>query len=161
MTGADENSDGMLVILTPQDMTEPAQTTSADEAVREAESLGYPVVLKLHSYRITHKTDVGGVRLNLGNAEAVRSAFEGIREKLEELGQAEAFDGVTVQLMVKAAGSGDEDTAAAGGGGPGLGPEADRRVNNGAMQKVCRKLGFEIFQGEGVGESRVKAVKVL
>lgn len=75
--------------------------TSADEAVREAESLGYPVVLKLHSYRITHKTDVGGVRLNLGNAEAVRSAFEGIRKKLEELGQADAFDGVTVQPMVK------------------------------------------------------------
>jgi acetyltransferase len=38
---------------------------------------------------------------------------------------------------------------------------ADILLNNGAMQKVCRKLGFEIFQGEGVGESMVKAVKVL
>ncbi|WP_257451830.1 bifunctional acetate--CoA ligase family protein/GNAT family N-acetyltransferase [Archangium lipolyticum] len=72
-----------------------------DEAVREAESLGYPVVLKLHSQRITHKSDVGGVRLNLCDADAVRSAFDGIRMKLEELGQADAFDGVTVQPMVK------------------------------------------------------------
>ncbi len=75
--------------------------TSADEAVREAESLGYPVVLKLHSGRITHKTDVGGVKLNLGTAEEVREAFTDIREKLEELGQADAFEGVTVQPMVK------------------------------------------------------------
>jgi acetyltransferase len=75
--------------------------TSVDEAVREAESLGYPVVLKLHSRRITHKTDVGGVKLNLGTAEKVREAFEEIRGKLEELGQADAFDGVTVQPMVK------------------------------------------------------------
>ncbi|HEX8822295.1 MAG TPA: bifunctional acetate--CoA ligase family protein/GNAT family N-acetyltransferase [Archangium sp.] len=75
--------------------------SSVDEAVREAESLGYPVVLKLHSRRISHKTEVGGVRLNLASADAVREAFEGIREKLEALGQADAFDGVTVQPMVK------------------------------------------------------------
>jgi acetyltransferase len=74
--------------------------TSVDAAVREAESLGYPVVLKLHSRHITHKSDVGGVRLNLFDADAVRGAFEGIRERLEELGQADAFDGVTVQPMV-------------------------------------------------------------
>jgi acetyltransferase len=75
--------------------------TSVDEAVREAESLGYPVVLKLHSRRITHKSDVGGVKLNLDTAEKVHEAFEDIRRKLESLGQAEAFDGVTVQPMVK------------------------------------------------------------
>ncbi|MFY0572431.1 bifunctional acetate--CoA ligase family protein/GNAT family N-acetyltransferase [Archangium lansingense] len=74
---------------------------TADEAVREAESLGYPVVLKLHSHRIAHKTDVGGVKLNLGTAEQVREAFEAIRRKLEELGRADGFDGVTVQPMVK------------------------------------------------------------
>ncbi|MCY1082965.1 bifunctional acetate--CoA ligase family protein/GNAT family N-acetyltransferase [Archangium lansingense] len=74
---------------------------TVDEAVREAESLGYPVVLKLHSHRIAHKTDVGGVKLNLGTAEKVREAFEAIRRKLEELGRADGFDGVTVQPMVK------------------------------------------------------------
>ena len=49
--------------------------TSEDDAVAAAESMGYPVVLKLHSETITHKTDVGGVQLNLKNADAVRNAF--------------------------------------------------------------------------------------
>ncbi|HEY0606558.1 MAG TPA: acetate--CoA ligase family protein, partial [Herpetosiphonaceae bacterium] len=49
--------------------------TTADEAVAQAEALGYPVVLKLLSPTITHKSDVGGVRLNLPNAEAVRAAY--------------------------------------------------------------------------------------
>lgn len=75
---------------------------TADEAVAAAEELGYPVVLKLHSLKITHKTDVGGVQLNLDSPEAVRRAFETIRRNLEERGQADAFDGVTVQPMVRA-----------------------------------------------------------
>ena len=44
-----------------------------DEAVAAAEAIGFPVVLKLHSQTITHKTDVGGVQLNLTGAEAVRA----------------------------------------------------------------------------------------
>ena len=43
-----------------------------DEAVAAAEAISYPVVLKLHSRTITHKTDVGGVQLNLADADAVR-----------------------------------------------------------------------------------------
>jgi acetyltransferase len=74
---------------------------TADEAVAQAEALGYPVVVKLHSRSIIHKTDVGGVRLNLGSAAAVREAVESIRARLVELGKAESFDGVTVQPMVK------------------------------------------------------------
>ncbi len=73
---------------------------TADEAVAAAEALGYPVVVKLHSLTITHKTDVGGVQLNLGSPEAVRQAFESIRANLAARGQLEAFDGVTVQPMV-------------------------------------------------------------
>ncbi|XXF75714.1 bifunctional acetate--CoA ligase family protein/GNAT family N-acetyltransferase [Myxococcaceae bacterium GXIMD 01537] len=74
--------------------------TDAEQAVAEADSIGYPVVLKLHSLTVTHKTDVGGVRLGLKDADAVRAAFGGIRARLEELGQGAAFDGVTVQPMV-------------------------------------------------------------
>ena len=44
------------------------------EAVRQAESIGYPVVLKVHSILISHKSDVGGVKLNLGNASAVEKS---------------------------------------------------------------------------------------
>jgi len=74
---------------------------SGDEAVAAAEQIGYPVVVKLHSYTITHKTDVGGVELNLANADAVREAFERIRDNVREKANAEGFDGVTVQAMEK------------------------------------------------------------
>ena len=47
-----------------------------DEAVQAADAMGYPVVAKLLSRTITHKTDVGGVVLNLSSADAVRKAFE-------------------------------------------------------------------------------------
>ena len=75
--------------------------TTEEAAVAQAEALGFPVVLKLHSLTVVHKTDVGGVRLNLPDAAAVRAAFRGIRERLEALGRAEAFNGVTVQPMVR------------------------------------------------------------
>jgi len=73
----------------------------AEEAVRQAESIRYPVVLKLHSKVITHKTDVGGVRLNLSSAEAVRAAFAEIRAAVEQRAGSAAFDGVTVQPMIR------------------------------------------------------------
>ena len=49
-----------------------------NDAVKIADDLGYPVVLKLYSETITHKTDVGGVQLNIRNAEAVRQAYRAI-----------------------------------------------------------------------------------
>ena len=70
---------------------------SAEETVEAARGFGFPVVVKLHSETITHKTDVGGVRLNLKDADAVREAFEGIRARVA----AEDFLGVTVQPMVR------------------------------------------------------------
>ncbi len=70
------------------------------EAVEIADRFGYPVVLKLHSEIITHKTDVGGVRLNLGDAAAVSEAFTEIKSKVNSIDPA-AFLGVTVQPMVK------------------------------------------------------------
>ncbi|MEC4813143.1 MAG: bifunctional acetate--CoA ligase family protein/GNAT family N-acetyltransferase [Scytonema sp. PMC 1069.18] len=86
-----------------------------EEAVASAEAIGYPVVLKLHSKTITHKTDVGGVKLNLTDADAVRDAYHSIKtsvanwevqqENTETLEYREnsptSFLGVTVQPMVK------------------------------------------------------------
>jgi len=69
---------------------------SADEAVERAGEFGYPVVLKLLSPTITHKSDVGGVRLNLPDADAVRAAYRAIQAAVP----AQAFAGVTVQPMV-------------------------------------------------------------
>lgn len=69
---------------------------TADEAANIAAKLGGPVVLKLHSETITHKSDVGGVKLNLHGAAAVRRAFHEI-----EKGVASSdFLGVTVQPMI-------------------------------------------------------------
>ncbi len=73
---------------------------SSEEAVELAGDLGYPVVLKLNSNTITHKTDVGGVRLNLADAEEVRSAYGEMEVSISENFSPEDFLGVTVQPMV-------------------------------------------------------------
>jgi len=70
-------------------------------AVKAAEGMGYPVVLKIYSETITHKTDVGGVQLNLSDAEAVERAFNAIRKSVTEKAGPEHFQGVTVQPMIK------------------------------------------------------------
>ncbi len=75
--------------------------TTETEAVSIAEEIGYPIVLKLHSQTITHKTDVGGVQLNLTNADAVQKAFTAIKESVQQKAGAEHFLGVTVQPMLK------------------------------------------------------------
>jgi len=83
----------------PTTKTEIAATV--DEAVSWAEKIGFPVVLKLYSLTITHKTDVGGVVLNLRNADAVREAFNNIQKSVAEKVGAQHFQGVTVQPMAK------------------------------------------------------------
>jgi len=71
------------------------------EALQAAEEIGYPIVLKLHSLTITHKTDVGGVQLNLSDGGSVKTAFQVIKQSVTEKAGAEHFQGVTVQPMVK------------------------------------------------------------
>jgi acetyltransferase len=74
--------------------------STPDEAVRFARETGYPVVLKLHSETITHKTDVGGVQLNLADDEAVRRAWNAIDAGVREKAGPGHFQGVTVQPMI-------------------------------------------------------------
>jgi acetyltransferase len=76
------------------------------EAVKAAARLGYPVALKLHSEIITHKTDVGGVCLNLKNSSEVKNAFRRIEQSVRKHSKdPKAFLGVTVQPMVKLEGA--------------------------------------------------------
>ena len=82
----------------PTVKTEIAQ--SAEEAAKIAKKIGYPVVLKLNSEFITHKTDVGGVKLNLYSKDEVISAFNSIKKSVN----AKHFQGVAVQPMVTAKG---------------------------------------------------------
>jgi acetyltransferase len=74
--------------------------TTIDEAVTVAGEIGYPVVLKLNSETITHKTDVGGVRLDLANADEVRTAFRAIESAVTQKASPDDFHGVTVQPMI-------------------------------------------------------------
>jgi acetyl coenzyme A synthetase (ADP forming)-like protein len=73
---------------------------SADAAVALAKSLGFPVAVKLASHRIVHKTEIGGIALDLRDEAGVRGAFEAIRQRLAQAGQPEAMEGVLVQPMV-------------------------------------------------------------
>ena len=72
-----------------------------DEAAAAADAIGYPVVLKLFSETITHKTDVGGVQLNLADADAVRRASRAIDDAVRQKVGPGHFQGVTVQPMIR------------------------------------------------------------
>jgi acetyltransferase len=82
-------------------VVETRMAESEEQAVACAAEIGYPVVLKLLSSTIAHKTDVDGVRLGLQTAEQVRSAYRAIQTAVAEKRGAEHFGGVTVQPMVK------------------------------------------------------------
>ena len=76
------------------------RATSADEAVRVAEDLGYPVALKIDSPDIAHKTDVGGVRLGCAGAPAVRAAVGAMLDEVRRRAPAARIEGVLVQHML-------------------------------------------------------------
>lgn len=75
--------------------------TDEEAAARLAAELGFPAVLKLHSETITHKTDVGGVKLDLSDERAVMAAFRSIRSAIQDAKGEGHFHGVTVQPMIK------------------------------------------------------------
>jgi acetyl coenzyme A synthetase (ADP forming)-like protein len=73
---------------------------SAEDAVKLACKMGFPVAVKLASHKILHKTEIGAVRLNLADEQAVRDAFEAIRSRLKQDHKLEAMEGVLVQPML-------------------------------------------------------------
>jgi acetyltransferase len=77
---------------------------SETEAIAAADAIGYPVVVKLYSHTITHKTDVGGVRLNLAHAGEVGEAYRAIEQSVRERAGGNHFLGVAVQPMIRATG---------------------------------------------------------
>ncbi|OGA28000.1 MAG: GNAT family N-acetyltransferase [Betaproteobacteria bacterium RIFCSPLOWO2_12_FULL_67_28] len=70
------------------------------EAMLLAQELGYPVAMKVDSPEITHKTDAGGVRLNLGNAQSVRAAYQEIVEAVGRHRPGAHIHGVAVEPMI-------------------------------------------------------------
>jgi acetyltransferase len=75
-----------------------------EEAGKKAQELGFPVVVKLNSETVTHKTDVGGVKLNLNSAVEVEKAFRDIEKSVTEKVGTGHFDGVSVESMVRTLG---------------------------------------------------------
>jgi acetyltransferase len=84
--------------------TRPVSAASADDAVAAASALGFPVVVKVESPDVTHKTDVGGVVTNVATEQGVREAFERISASLAQHAPEARFGGVTIQQMVTAPG---------------------------------------------------------
>jgi acetyltransferase len=73
---------------------------TADEAAKRAEELGFPVAVKTDSPDISHKSDVDGVRLNLADAKAVRTAFEQVTANAARLRPQAQIDGVVIETML-------------------------------------------------------------
>ena len=77
--------------------TSPTLATSADQAATAAQDIGFPVVMKVASRDITHKSEVGGVRLGLSSADEARAAYVEIVASAKAAEPAASIDGVTVQ----------------------------------------------------------------
>ncbi len=75
-------------------------TKSPEEAITAAKQIGYPVVAKLVSKTITHKSDVGGVQLDLRSPDDVRRAFNEIKERVLVGFSPADFEGVSIQPMI-------------------------------------------------------------
>ena len=75
------------------------QATTIEEVQDAAEKIGYPVAIKVISEDISHKSDVGGVQLNLRNAESVTAAFEDMTKRIQQAYPDVKIDGVLVQPM--------------------------------------------------------------
>ena len=95
-----EDDSKMLVNDYGIDTTHPTPAANEDEAVKIAGEKGYPVVLKIYSPDIIHKSDVGGVALNIENEEMVRATFRNMVKTAAEKRPEAKIKGVTVQKMV-------------------------------------------------------------
>ncbi|MEN8240815.1 MAG: acetate--CoA ligase family protein, partial [Chloroflexota bacterium] len=73
---------------------------NGEEVQQVAEEIGYPVAIKVISQQISHKSDVGGVQLNLMNGPAVKAAFDDMLARTKEAYPDVTIDGVLIQPMV-------------------------------------------------------------
>ena len=72
---------------------------SADEALILATSMGFPVAMKIHSPDISHKTDVGGVRLNISSAKDIRNIYKELTDNVRKLKPKSRIEGVVIEQM--------------------------------------------------------------
>lgn len=75
--------------------------TTKEQAISVANSIGYPVVMKMTSKTTSHKTDVGGVVVNIQSEEQLGNDYDALMARLEKAGLIEGLEGVIIQEMVK------------------------------------------------------------
>ncbi|MDD3130478.1 MAG: bifunctional acetate--CoA ligase family protein/GNAT family N-acetyltransferase [Bacteroidales bacterium] len=80
--------------------TKPVLVNSPEEAVKVANKIGYPVVLKIDSPEVTHKSDIGGVVLDLENDHILKAAYLSMMERVKIRRPGIKINGVTVQKMI-------------------------------------------------------------
>ena len=77
-----------------------AITKTLEDTVKAAEEIGYPLVMKIVSPQISHKSDVGGIKLNLSNANDVKAAYEDMMENIPKKEPNATLEGVQLQKML-------------------------------------------------------------
>jgi len=101
LSGTLGNADAMQLLRDfGMPLAETVAVKDAEAAVAAADRLGYPVVLKIDSPDIAHKTDVGGVRVGCGDGAAVRAAFRDMLGEVRRRAPAARIDGALVQRMI-------------------------------------------------------------
>jgi len=96
-----EDDSKMLINDYGIDTTHPELSKNEDEAVEIANKKGYPVVLKIQSVDILHKSDVGGVALNIKNDDVLRASYKNMMETVKERVPKADIQGITIQKMIK------------------------------------------------------------
>ncbi|MGA2676297.1 MAG: acetate--CoA ligase family protein [Methanobacterium sp.] len=77
-----------------------AITSTVEETMESADEIGYPLVMKIVSPQISHKSDVGGIKLNLNNAAEVKAAYEDMMENIPKKEPKAHIEGVQLQKML-------------------------------------------------------------
>ena len=98
LLGATESKDFLAAFRIP--VARSVDAAGVEQAQAAADAMGYPVVMKIHSPDITHKSDVGGVELGLGDAQALRSAFARMMQRVRERRPEARVSGVSIEPMV-------------------------------------------------------------
>lgn len=96
----DANSVNELLSSYGIHVVESKTARTAEETIKAAEEMGFPVAVKLVSKTIIHKTEVGGVVLNIHSGGKAREAFVQIKERLSRISKEADMDGVLIQRMV-------------------------------------------------------------
>lgn len=78
-----------------------AEAQDADDAVKKADAMGYPVVMKILSKTVSHKSDVGGVVVNIQNGDQLRKEYENMMAKARQNNVEQYIDAVMIQEMIK------------------------------------------------------------